>query len=202
MPEPLLVLASSSPYRRDLLGRLGLNFLSASPDIDETPLPGEDARALVARLAHAKARALSAQYPQHLIIGSDQVACLDKQILTKPHTSERALAQLGACSGRRVRFETGLALLDTAHERIESRVESFAVEFRELSDEEIQCYVEREQPLDCAGSFKAEGLGITLFKAMEGRDPNSLVGLPMIALCDMLRRFGFSPLNGGTTPQT
>ena len=195
MPEPRLVLASSSPYRRDLLGRLGMNFLSASPNIDETPRPGEDAPSMVARLACDKAQALASQYPQHLIIGSDQVACLDDLILTKPHTRERALAQLRACSSQRVRFETGLALLDTANGRVESRVESFDVEFRKLSDREITHYVEREQPLDCAGSFRAEGLGIALFQAMHGRDPNSLIGLPLIALCDMLRRFGVNPLS-------
>ncbi len=200
MPEPRLVLASSSPYRKDLLERLGMDFLTASPDIDETPRPGEDAPSLVARLARDKARALASRHPQHLIIGSDQVACLDGLILTKPHTTEHALAQLHACSGRRVRFETGLALLDTTTDRIESRVESFDVAFRELSDREIRHYVGYEQPLDCAGSFRAEGLGIALFRAMHGRDPNSLIGLPLIALCDMLRRFGLNPLSDSAHP--
>lgn len=189
-----LVLASSSRYRRALLEQLRLPFVSASPDVDETPLPGESVQALVARLALAKARALAGRFPEALIIGSDQACALDARILGKPGNAAAAEAQLRACSGRRVTFYTGLALYDARAARWQDCIDTFTVQFRELSAAEIARYVELEQPFDCAGSFKVEGLGITLFSALEGRDFNSLIGLPLISLCALLRAAGLNPL--------
>lgn len=185
-----LVLASSSPYRKELLQRLQLPFVCQSPQIDETPLPGEDARTLVQRLAAAKAGALRRQFLQHLIIGSDQVAVLDGQLIGKPGSARAAVEQLKAASGRSVVFYTGLCLLDSASGERQVDCIPFTVHFRELTDGQIRRYVEREKPLDCAGSFKSEGLGISLFRATEGEDATSLVGLPLIRLCDMLNRAG------------
>jgi len=185
-----LVLASSSVYRRELLQRLQLPFTSCSPNIDERPLADETPQTLVQRLAVAKARALRAQFLQHLIIGSDQVAVLDGQILGKPGTAAAAIAQLTAVSGRSVTFYTGLCLLDSASGTIQVDCVPFTVHFRTLSPEQISRYIEREQPLDCAGSFKSEGLGISLFRATEGEDATSLIGLPLIRLCDMLSQAG------------
>ncbi|NLC09540.1 MAG: septum formation inhibitor Maf [Gammaproteobacteria bacterium] len=185
-----LVLASSSVYRRELLQRLQLPFTSCSPNIDERPLADETPQMLVQRLAVAKARALRAQFLQHLIIGSDQVAVLDGQILGKPSTAAAAIAQLTAASGRSVTFYTGLCLLDSASGTIQVDCVPFTVHFRTLSPEQVSRYIEREQPLDCAGSFKSEGLGISLFRATEGEDATSLIGLPLIRLCDMLSKAG------------
>jgi MAF protein len=187
---PPLLLASSSPYRRELLARLQLPFDSQAPDIDESRHPDEPAEALVRRLAEAKARALSAQYPHHLIIGSDQVAVLDDQVLGKPHTFERARQQLRSASGRSVTFLTGLALLDSASGQCQVDCVPFTVHFRTLDDACIQRYLQREQPYDCAGSFKSEGLGISLFRSTEGSDATSLIGLPLIRLIDMLLSAG------------
>lgn len=188
---PALLLASSSPYRRELLARLQLPFSWQSPSIDETPRAGEDALALVKRLAEEKARALSAANPDHLIIGSDQVAVLENgQILGKPHDLERAQAQLRTASGGSVTFLTGLALLNTATDRCQVDCVPFTVHFRQLGDERILRYLEREQPFDCAGSFKSEGLGIALFRSTEGEDATSLIGLPLIRLVDMLLNEG------------
>lgn len=193
-PRPLL-LASSSPYRRDLLKRLGLPFDSASPDIDESPANNETAEQLATRLAQRKAEALAKAWPDHWIIGSDQVACLeDGTLLNKPGNHERAVQQLNRSSGQRVSFMTGLALLDSGSGKIQTHCEHFHAHFRSLSLEEIENYLHTEQPYDCAGSFKMEGLGIALFHQLEGRDPNSLVGLPLIALNDMLRNWGLNPL--------
>jgi len=190
-----LLLASSSPYRQDLLNRLGLPFRTASPDIDESPLPGELPGALAVRLASEKARALADAWPDTLIIGSDQVAVLpDNTLLNKPGDHATACRQLGMCSGRRVRFLTGLAVLDTRTGILKTCCEPFEVRFRELSAQEAEHYLRKEQPYDCAGSFRMEGLGIALFSAMSGRDPNSLIGLPLIALVDLLRQFGINPL--------
>lgn len=189
-----LVLASSSPYRRALLTRLDIPFAAASPAVDETPQPGESARQLVARLALAKARALEKHWPAALIIGSDQACELDGLIMGKPHNFERARAQLTACSGRQVVFHTGLVLYDSAHRSWEEAVEPFAVTFRTLQQAEIDHYLHTEQPWDCAGSFKVEGLGISLFSALEGSDYHSLVGLPLLRLCGMLRKAGINPL--------
>lgn len=187
-----LVLASSSPYRRELLARLRHPFSWAAPAIDETPYTGESAEALVRRLAEAKARALSKQYPAHLIIGSDQVATLDEQILGKPHNFNRARNQLLAASGSSVTFITGLALLDSSSGHCQVDAIPFTVHFRQLSEAQIQRYLEAEQPYDCAGSFKAEGLGISLFRATEGEDNTSLIGLPLIRLVSMLSNAGIA----------
>jgi len=189
-----LVLASTSTYRSALLNKLQLPFITAAPGVDETSLDNETASELVVRLAAAKAQALSANYPQHLIIGSDQVCVVKGKICGKPHTAENAYAQLRAASGQDVIFYTGLALFDSRHQQLQTICEPFTVTFRHLSEAEIIRYVEKEQPLDCAGSFKSEGLGISLFDRLSGRDPNTLVGLPLIALCDMLRNAGMDPL--------
>ncbi len=191
--QPIL-LASSSIYRRELLSRLGLAFEWTSPDIDESPLTDESADALVARLALAKATALAGKYPKHLIIGSDQVAVLDNQIIGKPHTYERAFKQLQAASNKELTFNTGLCLLDAQTGKSQIAVEKFHVRFRNLSDEQIHHYLSHEQPYDCAGSFKCEGLGIALFKELKGKDPNALIGLPLIRLVDMLTNAGLDPL--------
>lgn len=187
-----LVLASSSPYRRQLLARLMLPFEVMSPDVDETPLPSEKPWDTALRLAQLKARAVARQYPQALIIGSDQVAVLDGRPLGKPGNFENAKQQLLAASGREVVFHTALALLNAATGRMQARVVPFGVKFRPLGAEQIERYLKREQPYDCAGSAKSEGLGIVLIERFEGEDPNALVGLPLIALVDMLREEGVS----------
>ncbi|MBU4683982.1 septum formation inhibitor Maf [Cedecea davisae] len=189
-----IVLASTSPFRRSLLEKLGLPFIAAAPQVDETPRPGEDARQLVTRLAQAKAQALKEHYPDHLIIGSDQVCVLNKQIAGKPHTEENAIQQLLQARGTIVTFYTGLALYNSQNGQLQTLCEPFDVHFRHLSEEEIRRYVQKEQPLQCAGSFKSEGLGITLFNRLEGKDPNTLIGLPLISLCEMLRNEGCNPL--------
>lgn len=189
-----LVLASTSPYRQALLAKLQLPFTTAAPSTDETPHPGESAEDLVLRLAIAKARALKEAFPDSLIVGSDQVCVLNGAICGKPHTEENARAQLRAASGNSVVFYTGLALFDSRDGSVQSLVEPFRVDFRSLSDAEIARYVALEQPLNCAGSFKSEGLGIALFERLSGRDPNTLVGLPLIALAEMLRQAGVDPL--------
>ena len=181
-----LVLASSSPYRRELLSRLRLPFTWSAPAIDESHRPDESPESLVRRLAEEKARALTEQNPDHLIIGSDQVAVLNGQILGKPHNIIRARAQLEAASGTSVTFLTGLCLLNSASNRQQTDCVSFTVHFRQLDTERIRRYLETEQPFDCAGSFKAEGLGVSLFRATEGSDATSLIGLPLIRLVDML----------------
>lgn len=189
-----LILASSSPYRAALLQALRLPFTAASPDIDESPLPGEDARVLSARLALNKAQALAAAYPQALIIGSDQVALCRGELLGKPGNFERAREQLLFCSGHWVEFHTALVLLDTASGQQRSCVDIYRVKFRALPLAEIEYYLHRDEPFDCAGSFKAEGLGIALFEEMAGSDFHSLLGLPMISLCRLLRESGLNPL--------
>jgi MAF protein len=185
-----LVLASSSPYRRELLTRLRLPFTWSAPQIDESRHPDENAEALVRRLSLEKAQALSTSHPQHLIIGSDQVAVLGTQILGKPHTLERACEQLLAASGNSVTFLTGLTLLNSATGHQQTDCVPFTVHFRPLSEAQILRYLTTEQPFDCAGSFKAEGLGISLFRSTEGSDSNSLIGLPLIRLVDMLQNSG------------
>ena len=181
-----LLLASSSAYRRELLTRLRLPFTCASPDIDESQRPGEAAIELVKRLAEEKARALAAHHPAHLIIGSDQVAVLDGRILGKPHDFEKAREQLLAASGTRVSFLTGLALLNSQTGECQVDCIPFSVQMRSLTVERIERYLHAEQPYDCAGSFKAEGLGVSLFQSTEGADATSLIGLPLIRLVDML----------------
>lgn len=190
LPRPL-VLGSSSPFRRELLARLGLPFECHAPDIDESAAPEESPLELVKRLAAAKARTVAAHYPRHLIIGSDQVAMTDDgDVLGKPGNRDNAIGQLSRLSGRRVEFLTGLCLLNSATGEQQLEYEPFTVAFRDLTREQIEHYVDREQPFGCAGSFMAEGLGIVLFRALEGRDPNALVGLPLILLTDMLAREG------------
>ncbi|AJB70593.1 nucleoside triphosphate pyrophosphatase [Enterobacter hormaechei] len=191
---PNLVLASTSPYRRMLLEKLGIPFECAAPEVDETPQPGESPRHLVTRLAKEKAQSLAVRYPAHLIIGSDQVCVLDGEITGKPHTEENACQQLLRARGSIVTFYTGLALYNSASGHLQTECEPFDVHFRHLSEQEILNYVRRERPLNCAGSFKSEGLGIALFDKLDGRDPNTLVGLPLIALCQMLRREECNPL--------
>lgn len=190
MPKTL-VLASTSIYRRELLERLQLPFATAAPNIDETRLANEPAQAMVARLAQQKAEAIATQYPNALIIGSDQCAVLGDKILGKPHTHQRAIEQLQASSGNTVEFLTGLCLYDSQARSFQLDVISFQVEFRDLPAGEIENYLLREQPYNCAGSFKSEGLGISLFKRMQGDDPTALIGLPLIRLCAMLREQGY-----------
>lgn len=185
-----LLLASSSPYRRELLQRLRLPFTWASPDIDEGRNAEEPATELVRRLARQKAEALANSHSQHLIIGSDQVAVLGEQILGKPHTFERACEQLLAASGQQVTFLTGLALLNSSTGQCQVDCIPFTVTLRELDRERVERYLHAEQPLDCAGSFKAEGLGVTLFQSTHGCDATSLIGLPLIRLVDMLHTEG------------
>ena len=185
-----LVLASSSPYRRALLERLGIPFEHAAPEVDETPRASETAEQLTLRLALDKAHALAGRYTEHLIIGSDQVLLLDGQAVSKPGTHAAATDQLRRCSGRTVQFTTSLCLLNSTTGHYQLSSEPFKVSFRELDDDSIERYLQREQPYDCAGSFKMEGLGISLFRALQGDDPNSLIGLPLIRLCEMLRNEG------------
>lgn len=185
-----LLLASSSPYRRELLDRLRLPFVCASPDIDESRRPHEPAIDLVTRLAREKAMALADQFPDHLIIGSDQVAVLGEQILGKPHTFERAQEQLKASSGNSVSFLTGLVLFNSRTGQCQVDCVPFTVHMRQLDDARISRYLHAEQPYDCAGSFKAEGLGVSLFRSTEGPDATSLIGLPLIRLVDMLMNEG------------
>ncbi|MBA1194689.1 septum formation inhibitor Maf [Pseudomonas entomophila] len=187
-----LLLASSSTYRRDLLHRLRLPFDWASPDIDEGRLGDEPAEALVRRLAAAKARALAATHPAHLIIGSDQVAVLGERILGKPHTFERAREQLLAASGQAVTFLTGVALLNSATGQCQIDCVPFTVTLRDLDSAQVERYLRAEQPYDCAGSFKAEGLGVSLFRETQGSDATSLIGLPLIRLVRMLAEEGIS----------
>ena len=181
-----LLLASSSPYRRELLARLQLPFICCSPDIDENHRLGESAIDLVKRLAEEKARALASSHPAHLIIGSDQVAVLDDKIIGKPYTFEKARDQLLAASGASVTFLTGLALLNTQTGACQVDCVPFTVHMRTLDCARIERYLHAEQPYDCAGSFKAEGLGVSLFQRTEGPDATSLIGLPLIRLIDML----------------
>lgn len=188
--HPPLVLGSTSPFRRELLQRLGVAFDTAAPEVDEQRLADESAEDLVRRLAEAKARAVAARRRDALVIGSDQVAVLDDQVLGKPGSRERAIDQLRAASGRTVRFLTGLCLLNSATGHVQLEVVPFDVTFRELDDEQIARYVDHEQPLNCAGSFKSEGLGIALFARMDGGDPTALIGLPLITLVSMLAREG------------
>ena len=188
MNSQLLVLASTSVYRSELLQRLQLPFETAAPEVDETPLPGESARATSLRLAQEKARTVAAAYPVALIIGSDQVALLDGQQIGKPLTHDNAFRQLRAMRGKTTIFYTALALLKSKTGRMQAEVTENHVTLRDLSDAEIEGYLLKEQPYHCAGSAKSEGLGIALMSRMTGDDPNALVGLPLILLTEMLRR--------------
>ncbi len=185
-----LVLASSSPYRKALLERLGVPFRCASPDVDETPLPGETPENCALRLAVLKARAVGSAFPDARIIGSDQVATLDGARLDKPGTHANAVRQLTLASGRSVRFDTAVALLNAHSGGIGTAVVACEVKFRVLSPRTIETYLQREQPYDCAGSAKAEGLGIALIERIDTPDPTSLIGLPLIALTGLLAAAG------------
>ena len=191
MANASIVLASSSRYRRELLQRLGLPFESWSPEVDESPLPAEPPRQTAVRLALAKAQAGARKFPKAWIIGSDQVADLDGRPIGKPGTFENARRQLRDVSGHAVLFHTALCVLNARMERRHERLVTTEVAFRRLSDSEIDRYLEREHALDCAGSAKSEGLGVSLLSRMHGEDPTALVGLPLIALAAMLRAEGF-----------
>ena len=194
MADFKLLLASSSPFRRQILNKLRIPFTCASPDIDETPLSAETPQQYVERLAIEKAQALANQYPEHWIIGSDQTSVLDDEIRGKPLTRDKAIRQLQQSSAKHVQFYTGLCLLNAASGQYVSLIEPFSVHFRELSTTEIERYIDLEQPLNCAGSFMVEGLGINLFEKLEGRDENSLIGLPLIGLLELMRKAGLEPL--------
>jgi septum formation protein len=185
-----LVLASTSPYRKALLGRLGLAFDTASPDYDETPLAKERTAQTALRLALGKARSLATRFPDALIIGADQVASRGRQRLDKPGDHATAVRQLRALSGRSARFDTAVALLDARTGRAQSKVVACEVAFRRLDEGQIESYLRREQPYDCAGSAKAEALGIALIRRIDTDDPTSLIGLPLIALSTMLAKAG------------
>jgi len=189
-----LVLGSTSRYRRELLSRLRVPFDVASPDVDETPHPGEAPRALALRLALAKARAVAAQFPQAVVIGSDQVADLDGQPLGKPGTHERAVTQLRQMRGRTVVFQTAVAVVCQASGFEQVDLAPVQVRFHNLSDTEIEAYLRAEQPYDCAGAAKSEGLGIALLDAIDNDDPTALVGLPLIRTCRMIRAAGVKVL--------
>lgn len=188
--SPRLILASSSPYRRELLSRLGIPFEAVPPKVDETARPNEAAPGLAERLARAKASAVAPRYPDALVIGSDQVAVYDGRIVGKPGDHAAALAQLRAASGRTAVLYTGLVLLNAATGRAQCEVVSYAVTFRRLTDAQIESYLHKEQPYGCTGSVRSEGLGIALLDRFEGDDPTALVGLPLIRLVRMLENEG------------
>lgn len=194
MTTPSFILASSSPYRAQLLKQLGITFTQSAPNIDESPLPNELGSDYVGRMAHEKAQKVGKQFPSHWIIGSDQTCLIDNKVTGKSGNSTIALQQLKSVQGKKVTFLTGLCLLNCETEQSFNLVEKFNVYFRQLAEDDLIRYIELEQPFDCAGSFKVEGLGIHLFEKLEGRDPNSLIGLPLIGLSDLLREAGFNPL--------
>lgn len=186
------MLASTSPFRRQLLERLGVPFETLSPEVDETPGHGERAEALVMRLAEAKARAGAGAWPDALIIGSDQVAVCGDDVLGKPGDHATACEQLGRLSGRRVTFYTGLCLFDARSGQPRVDLVPYHVSFRRLDPQQIDRYLKHDRPYNCAGSFKSEGLGISLFEAMQGEDPNALIGLPLIRLVSWLNDAGIA----------
>jgi septum formation protein len=188
------VLGSTSIFRRELLLRLQIPFQTAAPNVDETPLPGETAKATCWRLSREKALQVAFQYPDALIIGSDQVALLGDQLLGNPLTHDNAVLQLRAMGGKRVTFYTALTLLNALTGETQTEVAENHVSFRELGDDEIESYLLKEQPYHCAGSAKSEGLGIALISRMEGDDPNALIGLPLIMLINMLKKQGVQVL--------
>ena len=189
-PTLPLILASTSPYRKALLQQLHLEFACANPKTDETPLPHEPVAQMVMRLAQSKAKAAADEHPQALIIGADQSAALDGTVLTKPGDRTNAVKQLRAVSGQRVTFHTGLCLFNSHSGTIQTASVPFTVVFRELSDATIEAYLDKEQPYNCLGSFKSEGLGVALLQRFEGDDPNALIGLPLIQLNTFLKNEG------------
>jgi MAF protein len=189
-----LILASTSPYRKALLERLQVDFTTDSADIDESPLAGEPVQDMVVRLARSKVDAIAVKHNDALIIGSDPSAVLEGEILTKPGNFENAVNQLQNASGKRIVFQTGLCLLNTKTGNSQTACVPYTVVFKSLTLDTIRRYLKKEQPYDCAGSFKSEGLGIALFKKFEGEDPNALIGLPLIRLIEMLENEGFSVL--------
>jgi septum formation protein len=190
---PPIILASTSRYRRELLARLHLPFTARAPDAVEDAIPGEAPAAMAARLALAKARSIAAA--STLVIGSDQVASLDGHLLRKPGSAEVAVAQLRACRGRTVLFHTAVAVIATDSGATLQHVDCTEVVFRRLDDSALEQYVKLESPLDCAGSFKSEGLGVALFERISSQDPTALIGLPLIFVAEALRRLGADPLN-------
>jgi septum formation protein len=190
MARTRLVLASTSPYRRELLARLRLAFEVASPAIDEAPHGGEAPESLALRLAVEKAKTVATRFPDALVIGADQVAALGDQLLSKPLTHENAVAQLRAMRGRRVRFLTAVAVVRSADGETRTRLVPCDVDFREFSDDALERYLRTERPYDCTGAAKIEGLGIALVRSLAGEDPTALIGLPLIALVDLLGELG------------
>lgn len=189
-----IILATESKYKKQILEKLGMPFTATSPCIDETPLNNEPPELLVTRLAEQKALKIAADNPDNYIIGADQVACFNNQILGKPGTKEEATEQLTAFSGNKVDFLTGIALYDKNTQQVNSSLDVFSVYFNKLSDADIEHYLNLEQPYDCAGSFKSEGIGILLFSKLEGKDPNSLIGLPLISLAKLFDEIGINLL--------
>ena len=189
-----LILASTSPFRKAILDKLGVDFDTASPETDETALTDETPQQLVERLSIAKAKAIADKVSDALVIGSDQVSVINGEIIGKPHTHENAVKQLQNASGKTVTFYTGLCLYNSSTQQYQSEVIPFNVVFRELSDQQIENYLRKEEPYNCAGSFKSEALGIVLFEKLEGEDPNTLMGLPLIRLIKMLDKEQFTIL--------
>lgn len=187
-----IVLASSSAYRRETLNKLQLDFVCVSSEVDESPFQDETAQAMVVRLSIAKTNALSSQYPNHLIIGSDQIATCAGQMLGKPGSLEKAIQQLKAQSGQEVSFYTGVCVLNSASGEYFTDIDSCTVHFKNLTEQQIRNYLAIDKPFDCAGSFKSEGYGITLFNKIIGEDPNALIGLPLIKLVKLLNQCGLS----------
>jgi septum formation protein len=189
-----LILASTSTYRASLLSRLGVPFETEPPAVDEKPLADEAPRERAARLARAKAEAIAARHPDAWVLGSDQLAVRGREVLGKPLTPARCEEQLQSSSGREVTFLTAACLLSASGDQRFEHVDTTRVHFRDLSPDEIRRYVEFERPLDCAGGFKCEGLGIALFESIDSQDPTALIGLPLIWVADALRRAGMDPL--------
>ena len=186
-----LILASTSPFRKEILNKLGVEFDTVSPEVDETALTNETPQQLVERLSIAKAKAVADKNESSLVIGSDQVSVIDGEIIGKPHTHENAIKQLQNASGKTVTFYTGLCLYNSITHHYQSEVVPFNVVFRDLNEQQIDSYLKKETPYNCAGSFKSEALGIVLFEKLEGEDPNTLMGLPLIRLVKMLEKENF-----------
>jgi len=189
-----LILASTSPFRKTILDKLGIDFATASPETDESALENETPQQLVERLSIAKAKAIADKTSDALVIGSDQVSVINGEIIGKPHTHENAIKQLQNASGKTVTFYTGLCLYNSTTHRYQADVVPFSVVFRQLTDQQIENYLRKEEPYNCAGSFKSEALGIVLFDKLKGDDPNTLMGLPLIRLVKMLEKENFTVL--------